>query len=120
MKGGHVAGHVTSMKSVDVRRLWEKLHNSDTRDKCYTYYREATFDEKSQPIVRRAGFMRKIVAKSTEFRVVLATAGVLGLGVGVISLMAWTSQSSSADRVDAYLEDLRKNWKQYQDISKEK
>jgi hypothetical protein len=108
------------MKSIDVRRLWEKLHNADTRDKCYTYYREATF-EKSKPIVaKRGGFMRNLAAKSTEFRVVLATAGVLGLGVGVISLMAWTSQSSSADRVDAYLENLGKNWKQYQNLTKDK
>ena len=117
MKGGQV----NSIRSMDVRRLWEKLHNQDTREKCYTYYREATFDkpaEISSRLPRSRGFIQRVISKSTEARVVVAIAGILTFGVGMIGLAAWATQSSSADRVDAYLDTLKRDWDQYQGLTR--
>ena len=115
-----MAGHVNSMRSIDVRRLWEKLHNGETRQNCFTYYREATF-EKPPPshktttnLRKNSSLIKRVIARSSEPKAAFAAAAILGLGVSIIGLMAWRSQSSSVDRVDAYLETLRKDWDQYQ------
>ena len=121
------SGHVSSMKSLDVRRLWEKLHTSDFRDNCFPFYREATFEKPEiSPRVRggsrepksRMSFMRRIALGSTEGRVTLALATVLGLGIGITRLLAVSSQSSSNKRVEEYVESLRKDWEQYQTVVK--
>ena len=113
---------MSSMKRMDVRRLWEKLHTSDFRDNCFAYYREATFED-PQAVRRRAGpqrmsFMRRLAVNSTEGRVALALGAVLGLGIGITRLLAHNSQVSSTDRVEEYLDTLRKDWDQYQSMVK--
>jgi hypothetical protein len=122
------SGHVSSMRNMDVRRLWEKLHNSDFRDKCFTYYREATFDHlqgpsqtqqrRRQATGAKIPFMRRIALQSTEGKVALALATVLSIGIGVTRFLASSSQTTSADRVEAYVDSLRKDWDQYQSLIK--
>ena len=116
-------GHVSSMRSLDVRRLWEKLHNSEFRDQCYPYYREATFDSVDS---RRGGaqaeakmpFLRRLAVKSTEGKVAIVLGTVLGLGIGITRLLATYSQTSSVERVEAHLDSMRKDWEQYQEMTK--
>ena len=123
------AGQVSSMKNLDVRRLWEKLHTADFRDNCYAYYREASFDkpESNQRIGMRGhpptapvrsgkkmGFLKRLAAKSTESRVVLAVGAVMGLGIGITRLLAYSSQSNPVDRVETYMDSLRTDWDKYQ------
>lgn len=114
------SGHVSSMKSLDVRRLWEKLHTSDFRDNCFPYYREATFETPQATVRRRApqrmSFMRRVALGSTEGKVVLVLATVLGVGIGVTRFLATSSQSSSGERVEGYVESLRKDWEHYQSL----
>jgi hypothetical protein len=111
-------GHVSSIKSLDVRRLWEKLHNSEFRDNCYPYYREATFDSPSRSTGSRGSVMRRIAIKSTEGKVALALLTVLGLGIGITRILATSSQTSSVERVEAHLETMRKDWDQYTSMAK--
>ena len=128
-KQAGTASHVSSMKNLDVRRLWEKLHNNDFRDNCFAYYREATFEDRPATAGRTSqfgarprraqpqmGFMRRIAVRSTEGRVALVLAGVLGLGIGVTRLLAQGSQVSSNDRVEQFMDTLRKDWDQYQSV----
>lgn len=115
---------MSSMKGVDVRRLWEKLHNSDVRENCYSYYREATFDPVEtvkrsttrQP--QKMSLMRRLAVNSTEGKVGLALCAILGVGIGVTRLLAYSSQTSSLERVDAHMDTLRRDWDQYQDTVK--
>lgn len=120
------SGQVSSMRNMDVRRLWEKLHTSDFRDNCFAYYREATFDKPEAPthgvrppITRGTGrsrmsFLRRMSVNSTEGRVIAALSVILGLGIGVTRLLAASSQSSSVDRVEAYMDTVREDWSKYQ------
>jgi hypothetical protein len=120
-KSTGMSGQVNSMKSMDVRRLWEKLHNSEFRDNCFAYYREATFDKEDlarrsvTPGSKKMGFLRRLSVNSTEKKVVLAVAGVLGLGIGITRIIAYSSQTNSVQRVDSYVEDLRGDWQRYQE-----
>jgi len=124
------SGQVQSMKSMDVRRLWDKLHNSDYRDNCFTYYREASFEKESAPTQRNSGqfggqrrqpstknmsLLRRLSVNSTEKRVILAVAGVLGLGIGITRALAYGSQTSPTQRVDSYVDSLRSDWEKYQE-----
>lgn len=124
-KSTGMSGQVNSMRSLDVRRLWQKLHNADFRDNCFAYYREATFDKEDMSATRRRsvatagskkmGFLRRLSVNSTEKKVILAVAGVLGLGIGITRLIAQASQTSSVDRIESYVDDLRGDWQRYQD-----
>jgi hypothetical protein len=111
------------MRSMDVRRLWEKLHNSDFRDNCFAYYREATFDRRDEGVQRTAtrqntknmSLLRRMSVNSTEKRVVMVVCGVLGLGIGITRLLASSSQTNSVERVESYVDDLRHDWQRYQE-----
>lgn len=121
-KQAGTSSHVSSMKNLDVRRLWEKLHNNDFRNNCFAYYREATFEDRPAERTSRLqarsqmGLMRRIAVRSTEGRVGLVLAGVLGLGIGITRLLAQGSQINSNDRVEQYMDTLRKDWDQYQSV----
>ena len=120
------SGQVSAMRNMDVRRLWEKLHTSDFRDNCFAYYREATFEKPEAPrhgvrppMTRGTGrsrmsFLMRMSVNSTEARVIAALSAILGLGIGVTRLLATTSQSSSVDRVEAYMDTVREDWSKYQ------
>jgi len=120
-----LSGQVSSMKNLDVRRLWEKMHTSDVRENCYTYYREARFDQEpprarvKQGHSRRVtagkmSFLQRISVKSTELRVIMAVAGVMGLGIGITRFLAASNQSSSVERVESYMDSIRTDWEKYQ------
>jgi hypothetical protein len=122
-----MSGQVNSMRSMDVRRLWEKLHNSDFRDNCFAYYREATFEkedpakhgsftrQRSSGSQKNMSFFRRLSVNSTEKKVIMVVAGVLGLGIGITRLLAYSSQTNSVERVESYVDDLREDWKKYQE-----
>lgn len=124
-----MSGQVNSMRSMDVRRLWEKLHNSDFRENCFAYYREATFDKEDSGSSKHSSysrrtksstqknmhFLRRLSVNSTEKKVVLAVAGVLGLGIGITRMLAYSSQTNSVQRVESYVDDLRGDWQKYQE-----
>ena len=120
-----MSGQVNSMRSMDVRRLWEKLHTSDFRDNCFAYYREATFDKEESPAKhssyrksssqKNMHFMRRLSVNSTEKKVVMVVAGVLGLGIGITRMLAYSSQTNPVERVETYVEDLRGDWQKYQE-----
>ena len=122
-----MSGQVNSMRSMDVRRLWEKLHNSDFRDNCFAYYREATFEkedpakhvaytrQRSPGSQKNMSFFRRLSVNSTEKKVIVVVAGVLGLGIGITRMLAYSSQTNSVERVESYVDDLREDWKKYQE-----
>jgi uncharacterized protein HemX len=116
------AAQVQGVKNLDIRRLWGKLHNNSYRENCYAYYREASFEPVSDSRTgsnrnrsgQQAGFIRRVLTNTTEKRAVLAIFGVLGLGIGVTRMLAMSSQTSSSERVDAYMDSLRADWEKYQ------
>ncbi len=121
------AGQVQTLRNLDLRRMWGKMHNSNFRDNCYAYYREATFAPTTstgsgmhqRPSSRlgagqQVGIMRRLINGATERKAVLALLGVLGLGIGVTRFLATNSQTNSPQRVEAYVDSLRSDWEQYQ------
>jgi hypothetical protein len=126
----HTKAHqVNSIKGLDVRRLWDKLHNSGFRDNCYAYYREASFGEsiciRNESHISgvrpgllqsgRGGLMRQVALKSSEKHLLLAVLGVLGVGIAITSALAINNTSSSNERVSNYVDLMRDEWDKYQD-----
>ena len=60
-------------------------------------------------------FMRRLSVNSTEKKVVMVVAGVLGLGIGITRMLAYSSQTNPVERVETYVEDLRGDWQKYQE-----
>jgi hypothetical protein len=117
------------MKSMDVRRLWDKLHTSDYRDNCFSYYREASFESEVEnsgrtrthlggrkvQSTKNMPLLRRLSVNSTEKRAILVVAGVVGIGIGITRFLAYGSQTSPAGRVGSYVDNLRSDWEKYQE-----
>ena len=69
-----------------------------------------------RPVVAgsKMGFFRRMAVNSTEGKFVLALSAILALGIGVTTLLAYSSQTSSVSKVEAYMDSLRTDWDKYQ------